>query len=144
MTPQEKYFSKPIMMLLLMFMGQIPAIIIWGIQQLIRRPAEREEIPTKTLYMLIIPALCDLLCTALLLIAQLYITASLWQMMRGSVIVITALLKRLVLKKRLKKCTFSGDLNSGKVNSSCLHRYVGWCGHHFNCHAPCGVYELFR
>lgn len=36
-------------------------------------------------------------------VAQLYITASMWQMMRGSIIIITALLKRGVLGHKLKK-----------------------------------------
>lgn len=74
----------------------------------IPRPEERESIDRQTLLMLIIPSFCDLLCTALLLIAQLYITASLWQMMRGSIIIITALLKRFILQKRLRRYMWAG------------------------------------
>lgn len=105
---QEKEFSKPIMMLLLMFVGMVPAGLIWVGQQLRKRPEERESIDRQTLLMLIIPSFCDLLCTALLLIAQLYITASLWQMMRGSIIIITALLKRFILQKRLRRYMWAG------------------------------------
>jgi len=62
----------------------------------------------RTMAVLIIPSICDLLCTLLLLVAQLYITASMWQMMRGSIIIITALLKRGVLGHRLKRHMWLG------------------------------------
>lgn len=98
----EKAFAKPIMMLLLMFVAMIPAIIFWLVKQMLTPPAEREVVPLKTMMILVIPSICDLLCTMLLLIAQLYITASLWQMMRGSIIVITALMKKFVLDSNLR------------------------------------------
>ena len=98
----EKVFAKPIMMLTLMFAGMAPALLFWVIQQRMLPPEERDVIPMRTVAILIIPSLCDLFCTLLLLVAQLYITASLWQMMRGSIIIITALLKRYALGHRLK------------------------------------------
>ena len=90
------------MMLTLMFFGMVPAIFFWGIQQYFTVPEKKDKVPFKTFVILIIPSVCDLLCTLLLLIAQLYITASLWQMMRGSIIIITALMKRFALNHRLK------------------------------------------
>ena len=83
---------------------------------------DRDKISYKTMAILVIPSLCDLLCTLLLLVAQLYITASLWQMMRGnnnnnnnnnnvtlgSIIVITAILKTVVLDHRLKRHMWLG------------------------------------
>lgn len=104
----EKMFAKPIMMLLLMFAGMVPAIFFWLIQQFQLPPEKRDQISYRTMAVLIVPSLCDLLCTLLLLVAQLYITASLWQMMRGSIIVITALLKRYALSHRLKKHMWLG------------------------------------
>jgi drug/metabolite transporter (DMT)-like permease len=98
----EKTFAKPIMMLTLMFAGMSPALLFWYIQQRTLPPEKRDVIPFKTIAILVIPSLCDLFCTLLLLVAQLYITASLWQMMRGSIIIITALLKRYALGHRLK------------------------------------------
>mmetsp|Transcript_1402 Transcript_1402/g.2285 ORF Transcript_1402/g.2285 Transcript_1402/m.2285 type:complete len:482 (-) Transcript_1402:241-1686(-) len=97
-----KAFSKPIMMLTLMFLGMVPAIFFWWIQQSCLPESQRDVVTYKTMGVLIIPSICDLLCTLLLLVAQLYITASLWQMMRGSIIIITALLKRYALNHRLK------------------------------------------
>lgn len=98
----EKVFAKPIMMLTLMFAGMSPAIGFWLIQQSMLPESQRDKISYNTMAILIVPSLCDLFCTLLLLVAQLYITASLWQMMRGSIIIITALLKRYGLGHRLK------------------------------------------
>jgi drug/metabolite transporter (DMT)-like permease len=98
----EKVFTKPIMMLFLMFAAMVPSIFFWLIQQHFTPVEKRDRVSYKTMAVLIVPSVCDLLCTLLLLVAQLYITASLWQMMRGSIIVITALLKRFVLSHRLK------------------------------------------
>eukprot|EP01036_Dinobryon_divergens_P033392 gene33392-43169_t len=103
-----KAFAKPIMMLLLMFTGMVPAIIFWLVQQSCRAVEDREVVSYRTMTILIVPSICDLLCTLLLLVAQLYITASLWQMMRGSIIIITALMKRGVLGHRLKKHMWLG------------------------------------
>lgn len=98
----EKAFAKPIMMLMLMFFGMFPSIFFWLIQQSRLPPEEREHVDYPTILILIVPSICDLLCTLLLLVAQLYITASLWQMMRGSIIIITALLKSFALNHRLR------------------------------------------
>lgn len=104
----EKAFSKPIMMLLLMFAAMTPAMLFWFIQQRFLPVNEREKVSYRSMAILVIPSLCDLLCTLLLLVAQLYITASLWQMMRGSIIIITALLKQFALNYRLKKHMWLG------------------------------------
>ena len=88
----------------------VPAIFIWGIQQLTKPAAEREIITWNNMLLLLVPCLCDLLCTLLLLLAQLYITASLWQMMRGTVIIITAILKKVFLNHNLRKHMWAGVL----------------------------------
>jgi len=104
----EKAFDKPIMMLLLMFLAMVPALFMFLVQQWLRRPEEREAVPRSLLIALIVPCICDLICTVLLLEAQLYITASMWQMLRGTVIIITAILKRVVLAKQLQAHMWSG------------------------------------
>ena len=106
----EKLFGKPIMVLLLMFASMVPAIFFYMIQQSFLDKKDRDTISNKTLLVLMIPSICDLLCTLLLLVAQLYITASMWQMLRGSVIIITAILKRVVLNHRLRMHMWSGTL----------------------------------
>jgi drug/metabolite transporter (DMT)-like permease len=107
-TGESKAFAKPIMMLTLMFAGMSPALFFWFVQQQFTAPEKRDVVSYRTIGILIIPSLCDLMCTLLLLVAQLYITASLWQMMRGSIIIITALLKRYALDHRLKKHMWLG------------------------------------
>ena len=104
----EKPFAKPIMMLLLMFSAMVPAIFMWLIQQRFIDPKDRDELSFRTMAVLMIPSICDLLCTLLLLVAQLYITASMWQMLRGSVIIITAILKKVVLGHRLRAHMWAG------------------------------------
>lgn len=105
----SKLFSKPIMVLLLMFTSMVPAIFFYVIQQSLLPKDKRDEpLSPKTLVILMIPSICDLLCTLLLLIAQLYITASMWQMLRGSVIIITAILKKVVLKHSLRAHMWTG------------------------------------
>ena len=104
----EKPFAKPIAMLLLMFGGMMPALLFWALQQAVTPLKDRDVITWRIMFLLIIPCLCDLLCTLLLLVAQLYITASMWQMMRGSVIIITALLKSCLLKHRLRSHMWTG------------------------------------
>lgn len=103
-----KPFTKPIMMLTLMFTGMVPAMIFWWVQQHFLPADKREHVSWKTVGILVVPSICDLMCTLLLLVAQLYITASLWQMMRGSIIIITALLKRYALGHRLKQHMWLG------------------------------------
>lgn len=105
---EEKAFSKPILMLFLMFAAMTPALLFWKIQQLQLPDDKKDKLDFGSLAILVIPSVCDLLCTLLLLIAQVYITASLWQMMRGSIIIITALLKRFALGHRLRKHMWLG------------------------------------
>ena len=104
----EKPFDKPIMVLLLMFSAMVPAIFMWLIQQRFLDPKDRDELSYRTMAVLMVPSICDLLCTLLLLVAQLYITASMWQMLRGSVIIITAILKKVVLGHRLRAHMWAG------------------------------------
>lgn len=104
----EKQFAKPIMMLLLMFSAMVPAIFMWMAQQAFLDKKDRDELSFRTMVVLMVPSICDLLCTLLLLVAQLYITASMWQMLRGSVIIITAILKKVVLGHRLRAHMWAG------------------------------------
>mmetsp|Transcript_2240 Transcript_2240/g.2334 ORF Transcript_2240/g.2334 Transcript_2240/m.2334 type:complete len:422 (-) Transcript_2240:142-1407(-) len=105
---ETKQFSKPISVLFIMFCGMIPAYFMWLIQQKFRQPHERETLSLRIMMLLIVPCICDLLCTLLLLVAQLFITASMWQMLRGTVICITALLKSTVLKHKLRTHMWAG------------------------------------
>jgi len=105
---EMKSFEKPIAIVFLMFAAMCPAFFIWLIQQAFKKPSEREVITWKMFLLLVVPCVCDLLCTLLLVVAQLFITASMWQMMRGTVIIITAILKRAVLNHKLRRHMWAG------------------------------------
>ncbi|XP_022808539.1 uncharacterized protein LOC111345517 [Stylophora pistillata] len=47
------------------------------------------------------PAVCDLFGTTLATIGLLYVKASVWQMLRGSIIIFTGLLSKIFLKRKL-------------------------------------------
>jgi len=59
-------------------------------------------------YVMLVPAMCDLTGTTLSGIGLLYIPASIWQMMRGSIIIFTGLLSRFVLKRELQYYNYFG------------------------------------
>ncbi|KAH3763060.1 Integral membrane protein [Pelomyxa schiedti] len=82
--------------------------------QLLKPGNINSEVPNNVLplwkqYMLAIaPAMCDLIATASMNIGLLWIPASVWQMLRGSMVVFTAVFSRVFLKKWL-----------------CLYRWIG-------------------
>lgn len=69
---------------------------------------DRENNNNSLKSLLVIPALCDLLCTVFLLIGQVYLTSSLWQLMRSSLLIIIALTKRFYLGHNFKKHMWVG------------------------------------
>ncbi|XP_071484000.1 solute carrier family 35 member F6-like [Diadema antillarum] len=57
---------------------------------------------------IILPTICDLLGTTLAGIGLLYVSASVWQMLRGSIIIFTGILSKIFLKRQLKWYHWSG------------------------------------
>ncbi|XP_030833040.1 solute carrier family 35 member F6 [Strongylocentrotus purpuratus] len=57
---------------------------------------------------IILPTLCDLLGTTLAGIGLIYVSASVWQMLRGSIIIFTGILSKIFLKRQLKWFHWSG------------------------------------
>ena len=72
-----------------------------------------QEIPTWMYFVLIIPALFDLVATALCMYGLLYVNVSIYQMLRGAAIIFVALLKQFYLdhityeQKKLKNHNLS-------------------------------------
>ncbi|PIK39601.1 putative solute carrier family 35 member F6, partial [Apostichopus japonicus] len=56
----------------------------------------------------LLPTMCDLIGTTLAGIGLLYVTASVWQMLRGSLIVFTGIFSKLFLKRELKWYHWTG------------------------------------
>ena len=72
-------------------------------------PKEEQFFPPARVYWLMgIPAAFDLVGTALAKVGLLYCTVSMYQLVRCTVIIITALLKAFVLKERLSKHMWTG------------------------------------
>lgn len=59
-------------------------------------------------YLMILPATLDLLGTTLSGIGLIYVAASVWQMLRGSIILFTGILSRVVLKRVLLQYNYLG------------------------------------
>lgn len=64
-------------------------------------PVVEEETKLGRLFMLVFfPALCDVTSTFLMYVGMMWIAASIWQMLRGSIVVFTAIIRMTMLKKR--------------------------------------------
>lgn len=114
-TRTEHAFNKPWFQTLLMFLGEILCIFGFFILRYRRRMRLREETVYQPLnsrgvgsfygplfdWFLIIPSSCDLLGSSLAGIGLLFVDASIWQMMRGSLIVFAGLLSVTFLRRRL-------------------------------------------
>jgi hypothetical protein len=102
-----------------MFVAEILALIFYQISQRLQRaksvplysnlvagddvPAPKVAPSRRRLYLLLgLPALCDLVGSAVMGIGLLYIDASVWQMLRGALTIFSALLHAFVLKRPQK------------------------------------------
>jgi drug/metabolite transporter (DMT)-like permease len=114
-------FSKPWYLTLVMFIAEVCAMIFYFISRAFVTPSEQvvktilddaPQMPKHSnllLYLLLgIPAVCDLLGTALMSIGLLYLSASVWQMLRGALTVFSALLHAFVLKRPQRNFMWAG------------------------------------
>jgi drug/metabolite transporter (DMT)-like permease len=111
-------FKKPWFQTEAMFLGMMLCLIVFEVKRCVNRfrksQAMREALLNKDgegevqamshwkyyLYVLA-PAMCDLLATCLMNIGLLWIPASVWQMLRGSMVIFSAILSVIFLKRRL-------------------------------------------
>jgi len=103
-----KPYEKPVTTVLVMFSAMFFALPIYWVQQLFTNPSAREKVDPKVLFKLIVPSTFDMLGTALSQAGLLYTTASMFQLLRGSVIIATAVLKIIVLQQRLTNYMWIG------------------------------------
>ncbi|KAH3732897.1 Integral membrane protein [Pelomyxa schiedti] len=122
-------FEKPWFQTEVMFVGMFGCLAVYEgmriVQHCTRKGRPEEEtrplkgnineepaapaLPLWKQYMLAIaPAMCDLVATASMNIGLLWIPASVWQMLRGSMVVFTAIFSRVFLKKWM-----------------CMYRWIG-------------------
>ncbi|KAG9410591.1 hypothetical protein AC1031_018618 [Aphanomyces cochlioides] len=117
---ETRKFEKPIFQTMLMFAAMVFALPIqwiyhWNLEHQwhakggassgFKRPA---RIPMRTYFILALPAAFDLLGTYLANLGLLYVTVSVFQLMKCTVIIFVALLKVLVLGDHLKRYMWIG------------------------------------
>lgn len=122
----EKHFKKPWFGTLTMFLGMVIVLGIHFINVLVRRSQKKGDIAVHLLEsgknkptvkqatfweaskLIAIPAILDLVATALCFVGILYNSASVFQMLRGSMIIFSALLSVVFLRKRLHAYHWAG------------------------------------
>ncbi|CAN0427748.1 unnamed protein product, partial [Ascophyllum nodosum] len=97
-----RHFEKPLFLTFIMFIAMACALPCYWVQQSLKAPAERlPRVPGRILWGLFIPSVFDLIGTNLAQVGLLFTTVSYYQLLRCTVIVVTALLKAFVLHQRL-------------------------------------------
>jgi drug/metabolite transporter (DMT)-like permease len=119
-------FGKPWYLTMVMFVAEVLALIFYQISIRLQSKAPenaiygnlvegRDATPARAppsrlrLYLMLgLPALCDLVGSALMGIGLLYIDASIWQMLRGALTIFSALLNAFALKRKQRSCMWFG------------------------------------
>jgi len=128
-----KQFKKPWFQTEAMFIGMFGCLAVYEIMRIVQRMKKREEphnvSETKPLvnsdstrepekkpemavwkqYCIVCtPALCDMCATAMMNVGLLWIAASVWQMLRGSMVIFSALFSKFFLKRELHASHWTG------------------------------------
>lgn len=106
--PSQEPFNKPWMGNLFMFVGE--AMLFAAVWKESRTISTDNELPLLPASYLAIPAALDVLGSGLSGVSMLFISASVWQMLRGSMIIYTAILSVIFLKRRLSSQQLIGLL----------------------------------
>jgi drug/metabolite transporter (DMT)-like permease len=96
------YFEKPMFLTAVMFLAMTMALPAFAVIQWCKKPEDRDQIPVRVLGWLILPSIFDLAGTNLAQIGLVYTTVSYFQLLRCTVIIVTAFLKAFVLKHHLQ------------------------------------------
>ncbi|XP_054756544.2 solute carrier family 35 member F6-like isoform X1 [Lytechinus pictus] len=124
-TATEHEFDHPWFQTIIMFMGESLCLLGLLIARRHEREAFRRQLrethfqdappagvmlkqPRIFQPIIVLPTLCDLLGTTLAGIGLLYVSASVWQMLRGSIIIFTGILSKIFLKRQLKWFHWTG------------------------------------
>lgn len=97
-------FQKPWFLNCIMFCGMLLLLPVFGLKQLVRVCVQhRPPLPVapKLWWAVLIVSALDLVSGFVMNVGLLWISSSVWQMLRGSVIIFTAILKVVYRKKRL-------------------------------------------
>ncbi|KAF8567293.1 hypothetical protein P879_04649 [Paragonimus westermani] len=126
-TRTEHNFNKPWFQTFTMFFGEIQCFLVYvfwnsrrkltkeqlkiqvSLEEFKMKPTEKKKVPLINWIFLPL-AICDLLATIVSGIGLLYIDASIWQIMRGSLIVFAGILSVTVLRRKLRCFHWTGML----------------------------------
>lgn len=118
-------FEKPWFQTDSMFVGMLLCLVVYEINRMTQKYQERQNPPETTAALLekaddakgghwmqyvyvMAPAMCDMAATCTMNIGLLWIAASIWQMLRGSMVIFTAIESIIFLKRRLQKFHWVG------------------------------------
>ena len=119
-TGEVEQFRPPLFLTLMMFFGMAFALPAHFLKQAYRRRLARTDmdeaaklaaepvVTAKTYILLAVPALFDLMATALMTAGLLSVDASVWQLLRGSAIILVAVMKHFVLLDLLTRAQVLG------------------------------------
>jgi len=107
MDGETIFYKKPLMVTYIMFLAMVVALPIHFGYFLIKGQ-KPPPVATKVYGILVMPAVTDLLATTLYMIGLLYVSVSIYQLIRCLVIVFTAILKRTVLGVQLPTHSWVG------------------------------------
>ncbi|KAJ3427161.1 hypothetical protein M0812_26741 [Anaeramoeba flamelloides] len=94
--------AKPWFQTIGMFVGMLLCLLVFEIYRLRTRKLKEAAVTHKKVYYLTMaPATFDLIATSIMNIGLLWIPASIWQMLRGSMVVFSAVFSVIFLKRKL-------------------------------------------
>lgn len=111
-------FQHPYVQSLIMFIGESYCAILWFIyrnkikkseeEELIKNGEEPDERPEAPIHLFLISCMCDVVGSTLLNFALIMMAASIFQMLRGGIIIITCIFTILFLKRMPKNFQWLG------------------------------------
>lgn len=103
----KEQFSKPWFQTEAMFVGMMLCLVVYEITECVKRFRKvKQEEGTKSrkrdYVLVLIPALCDMCATCMMNVGLVWIQPSIWQMLRGSMIIFSSIMTYFCLKRKLK------------------------------------------
>lgn len=116
-----KKFEKAWWQVLAMFIGMLGCLLVYWWRKIVNKNAKDERLGLlkdqgesglnwKTMIRIIPPSMCDMTATGLMNIGLIFIPASIWQLMRGSMIVFSSIFSVVFLKRKLHGYNWFGVL----------------------------------
>ena len=113
-TGEEELFSSPLYQTLVMFLAMSTSLVVHSMVIIFKLPfpgykiVDQGKMPISMYYAIIFPAVCDACSTVLFMLGLRYVSASIFQMLKGSSIIFVALIKHFILKTKLKVVMWIG------------------------------------